>query len=317
MKPDDIQLLAYVNGELPARERDTVEQAMRRLPDVAGQVALLRASDLPYREAFAAQRLPPLPAGLARGIERLAQHHAARMPRVTVAAGANDPVVDPIDPAVASSGTARRRVAPAWLAAAFVAGAFIWGGIARLVPDGFAGLGGADGLLADAPATRGWIAAAAGYQQLYSHDTLASVSVDPHLTASTLGEIRRLDGLALTIPDLRAAGLAFKRLQRLRFQDRPLAQIVYLPEHGAPVALCVMRENRPDEAVAEHTVEHMDVVTWRSAGLRYALIGRPGDADLALLARRIADADGEPLFSSLGTAPAADASANGTAPPAG
>ncbi|WP_246797310.1 anti-sigma factor family protein [Burkholderia perseverans] len=325
MKPDDIQLLAYVNGELPARERDTIEQAMRRLPDVAGQVALLRASDLPYREAFAAQQLPPLPAGLVRGIERLAQRHAARVPRVTVAAGANDPVVDAgIDPAVAPSGTTRRRVAPAWLAAAFVAGAFIWGGIARLAPggfNGFAGFGGAAGLLADTPAPRGWIAAAAGYQQLYSHDTLASVSVDPHLTASTLGEIRRLDGLALTIPDLRAAGLAFKRVQRLRFQDRPLAQIVYLPERGAPVALCVMRENQPDEAAAERTVEHMDVVTWRSAGLRYALIGRRGDADLALLARRIADADGEPLFSSLGTAPAvsesANASANGTAPTAG
>jgi len=113
------------------------------------------------------------------------------------------------------------------------------------------------------------------------------------------------------------AGFTFKAVDRLRYDGKPLVQIVYLPEHGAPVALCVMRENRPDEAAAERTVEHMDVVTWRSAGLRYALIGRPGDADLALLARRIADADGEPLFSSLGTAPAADASANGTAPRAG
>ncbi|MBI0325735.1 anti-sigma factor [Burkholderia plantarii] len=329
MKPDDIQLLAYVNGELPARERDTIEQAMRRLPEVAGQVALLRASDLPYREAFAAQQLPPLPAGLVRGIERLAQRHAARMPRVTAAAGANDPAIDlfvdpGINPAAAPSGTTRRRVAPGWLAAAFVAGALIWGGITRLAPGAFAGFtdsSSAVGLPAEAPAPRGWIAAAAGYQQLYSHDTLASVAVDPQLTASTLGEIRRLDGLALTIPDLRAAGLAFKRVQRLRFQDRPLAQIVYLPEHGAPVALCVMRENQPDEATAERTVEHMDVVTWRSAGLRHALIGRPGDADLTLLARRIADADGKPLFSSLGAAPAARESANpgtnGTAPTAG
>jgi hypothetical protein len=35
MKPDEIQLLAFVNGELPARERDAIEQAVRASPDVA------------------------------------------------------------------------------------------------------------------------------------------------------------------------------------------------------------------------------------------------------------------------------------------
>ncbi|NIF93617.1 anti-sigma factor, partial [Burkholderia sp. Cy-637] len=90
MKPDDIQLLAYVDGKLPLPERAAIDQAMRASPALAGQVALLRASALPYRDAFATQALPPMPAGLAHKLEQLAQEHAAA-PAFTAPPGANDP----------------------------------------------------------------------------------------------------------------------------------------------------------------------------------------------------------------------------------
>ena len=306
MKPDEIQLLAYVNGELPAHERAEIEQALRSSPDVAEQVALLRASQLPYREAFARQKLPPVPAGLAQKIDDMAR--AAGQKDNSPQPGANDPVVPPVPGSAAAAPVrSRLRFAPAWLAVAFVAGAFVCGAVLRLGPGAAAGFQSAS--VGSAGSARSWVAAAAGYQQLYSRDTLEYVDGNADLSKKTLDEIRGEDGLAVNIPDLRAAGLTFKRVQRLRFGDRALVQIVYLPQQGAPVALCVMKETKPDQAVAEQRIDSMNVVTWRQAELGYALIGKPGQVDLATLAKRISGNQVDTLFG--------DAALPGLAPHAG
>ncbi|MGH8777591.1 anti-sigma factor family protein [Paraburkholderia sp.] len=298
MKPDDIQLLAYVNGELPEHARDEIERAVSTSPDIAEQVALLRASRLPYREAFAQQKLPPVPSRLAAQIEALA--HETAQKNSAAQSGANDPVV-PAEPGVAPAAPirSRLRVAPAWLAVAFVAGAFICGAALRFAPGVASGFSG--GFSAASANTRPWIAAAAGYQQLYSRETLDNVDANTDLSEKTLQQIRDQDGLAVSIPDLRAAGLTFKRVQRLRFGDKALVQIVYLPEQGAPVALCVMKEAKPDAGVAEARVASMNVVTWRRAELGYALIGKPGDVDLNGLAKRISSDGVDTLFGDTAT----------------
>jgi anti-sigma factor RsiW len=307
MKPDDIELLAYVNGELPEHAREEVERAVQTSPDVAEQVALLRASRLPYREAFAQQKLPPVPSRLAAQIEALAREAAQKNSSAAQPPGANDPVV-PATPGVTPSAPirSRLRVAPAWLAVAFVAGAFICGAVLRFAPGAASGLGG--GFSTASADARPWITAAAGYQQLYSRETLEDVEANAELSEKTLEQIRDQDGLALSIPDLRDAGLTFKRVQRLRFGDRALVQIVYLPQQGAPVALCVMKETKPDASVAATRVASMNVVTWRQAELGYALIGQPGDSehiDLDALAKRISGNHVDSLFSDVTTLPSA------------
>jgi len=107
----------------------------------------------------------------------------------------------------------------------------------------------------------------------------------------------RDDRLALRVPDLTSAGLTFKSVQRLRFNNKPLVQIVYLPQNGPPIALCVMKDTKPDQPVATKTVDAMDVATWRQAELSYALIGKSGNVDLAALGKRISNFDMAPLFS--------------------
>jgi anti-sigma factor RsiW len=141
-----------------------------------------------------------------------------------------------------------------------------------------------------------WVAAAASYQQLYSRDTLANVEADLALVTKTASQIRNDDGLAVRIPDLSAFGLTFKRVQRLRFNDKPLVQIVYLPERGAPVALCVMKEPKPDAALAMRHVASMTVVTWRQSELGYALIGPASGVDLNALGDSISNRRAAPLF---------------------
>ena len=92
-------------------------------------------------------------------------------------------------------------------------------------------------------------------------------------------------------------GLAFKRVQRLRFHDKPLVQIVYLPKSdGSPVALCVTKEVKPDHAIAAQHVDDMDVVTWRQAELGYALIGKTDGMDLNMLGKQLSEGGGEQLY---------------------
>jgi anti-sigma factor RsiW len=285
---DDTVLMAYVDGELPPKERHEVEKQMAASPEVAERVALFEASRLPYREAFAQQKLPPVPERLAKTIEEWVLAQAAK----SAGTSANEPAVQHGKQFPASTGgRSRLRVAPAWLAVAFVAGAFFTGGVLRFAP-GLPGGPSAPVGTNEAP----WVQAVVGYQQLYSRETLLQSVADVESPKRIVEAIRRDDGLAIRIPDLREAGLTFKRVQRLSFHGRPLIQIEYLPERGAPIALCIIKQVEPDQPIASQRIADMNVVTWRQSELAYALLGSNSGIDLASLGRQISDRSTEALF---------------------
>jgi anti-sigma factor RsiW len=305
MKIDDILLLSYVDGMLPADQKQQVEEGIGSSAELAERVALLRASRLPYQHAFAHQQLPEVPERLVELVGRIARGdvHAQYDDDEPAAAMADDIRVHAnsagAPPAYQLPRRASFRVAPAWLAVAFVAGAFCWGAVFRLAADSRTGSGMFDGTplasLASGAASP-WVIAAAGYQQLYAHETLAEVQPDMVQSAHIVDEIRHEDGLDVHVPDLTASGLTFKRVQRLRFHGRPLVQIVYLPASGAPVALCVTKEAKPDRAVAEQSIDDMSVITWRRGELGYALIGKRGGIALPDLGKMLAENRSGQLF---------------------
>ncbi|WP_027209673.1 anti-sigma factor family protein [Burkholderia sp. WSM2232] len=301
MKIDDASLLAYVDGELSDSEREQVEKAIRESEDLASRVSMLRASQLPYRRAFEQQALPPMPESLGLSVEALIRQHAQRE-GAERSADATEPDYSRVAETQPGENARRPRprakwrqwrLLPQWptwprLAVAFVAGAFCCGLALRLVPQ-LAGAGGALTTASDNSGMTPWIKAAAGYQQLYTRDTVALLQPDMSTTATTVADIQHVDNLPMQIPDLRSQGLTFKRVQRLRFHDKPLVQIVYLPEKGDPVALCVLKEPKADAAPSNAKVEGMNVVAWRRGELGYALIGTPGTVDLDALGRQLYD----------------------------
>ncbi|BFG78884.1 hypothetical protein PTKU46_69170 [Paraburkholderia terrae] len=324
MKVDDTVLMAYVDDELSPQERQQIEDELRDHAELADKVALFQASRLPYREAFATQTLPPVPASLVKRVDDLIRAHteAAKLRAAAQAQqaeqavapaaaqgdkaqGANDPAIEhdahmPPSAPVRS----RMRIAPAWLAVAFVGGAFCCGVVLRLAPGvGFNEAGKPSGNTTTvAAATMGslpWVQVAASYQQLYSRDTVAHLWPDSSDAQSTVNEIRNEDGIALRVPDLSKAGLRFIRVQRLKFHGRPLVQIIYLPQKGDPVALCVIKENKANQSVASQSIDTMNVVTWRESNLGYALIGATSNGDLAPLGKEIAERRFDPLFGSV------------------
>jgi len=218
---------------------------------------------------------------------------------VGTGAGVNDPVSADAQSILSRSAPprSRMRVALPWLAVAFVGGAFCCGIVLRLAPGAISGSSDRSGLqVADSGASP-WVRAAASYQQLYSRDTVALDSPSPDVSARTVSNIRHEDGIELRVPDLSSMGLTFKRVQRLRFKDKPLVQIVYLPQEGPPVALCVMKDTKPDATISQQRVDRMDVVTWRQAELSYALIAEPGSANLNEIGKQIAGSSVGAMFS--------------------
>jgi anti-sigma factor RsiW len=297
MKIDDILLMAYVDDELPPHDCRQVEDEIAAWPDVAERIALFTASRLPYREAFAQQKLPPVPECLTKKIEQMARAQAPSLADTS----ANDASMNHDGQVLPSAFMrSRLRIAPAWLAVAFVGGIFSYVAVQRFAPDIVPGLNPMRATIASvAPGASPWIQAAVDYQQLYARETIDQLPVDDSTSAKTVEAIRREDGLALRVPDLREAGLTFKRVQRLRFHDRPLIQIVYLPRKGAPVALCVIKDPKSDQDVTSQRVGDMNVVTWRRAELGYALIGNSDDVDLAALSKQISNRSVDQLFGGL------------------
>lgn len=319
MNLDDSTLIAYVDGELSPAEVASIENALAASPDLQQSVDRLRASRLGYQSAFATQKLPPLPAHLLQGIEAMADEalrkQGARAANGSVptaqahvpdarATNAQAPSAQlpTSDLRVAQAPVTQVPVAPAannrlWLAAAFVAGAFCAG---LALEFGSSKIGEAGGAMSVASSDASpWVRAATDYQRLYTRDTVANVPVDLAASAQTVEAIRHVDGVALRVPDLHSAGMTFKSVARLQFNDKPLVQIVYLPEHGAPIALCVMKDSRPDQTMAQAQVNGMNVVSWRQNELSYALIGKPDAGDLATIARQISTNQVDAMFAGI------------------
>jgi anti-sigma factor RsiW len=293
MNLDDILLMTYVDGEALPQQCAAIEAALKESPDLARRVSALRAARLPYQAAFSRQDLAPVPESLVLSVDALVRD-AARDAKPTIRREAiyltrmfmwlpGRPHQAPPHEAPRglpeSARFGRRRFALSGLGLAFVAGILCCDVAIRFAPE-----------LSPFARTRPlpWIQAVAEYQDLYTRETLVDLKDNVNQTANTIQQIRRDDALALDVPDLRAAGLDFKQLRRLRFRRRPLVQILYLPEHGGPVALCVITDSKPDQSLQTQQVGEMKVVTWRRDRLSYALVSSEPAVDLLTLGAQIA-----------------------------
>jgi anti-sigma factor RsiW len=270
MTIDDTDLLAYADGQLPPDRRAEVEAAVASSAELARRLSAMRASALPYAAAFEGQALPPVPQALSRRIAELVRGDSQRQQR--------------------------RRWAWPQLTAAFAAGVLCCAiALSLLSP------------FSSTAQVEPWITAVADYQQLYSRATVMFVSEDSQLSARVINDLRTADGIKVIVPDLRSAGLNFKRVQRLSFRGRPVVQMVYLPERDEPIALCVTPDARPDETPHAQQIGEMRAVAWRQGNLGYVLLGRNPAKALMELGHQIASGQMNSLYGRTGSPPVPDA----------
>lgn len=271
MNVDDSLLMFYVDGELSPEQRAEVEAAIAHSDELAARAAALRASVLPYRAAYDRQTVPPVPESLTRRIDELVSVSAPHKRGAPRRAG----------------GWRFSMFSMQWAAAAFVAGAIC----SSVLTAYFSGVNPLK------QSVEPWVQSVAEYQELYGRDTVANVREDKGNTEQVMADIHQRDGMPVDVPDLRQVGLKFKRVQRLNYHNRPLIQMVYLPERGDPVALCVMEQNESDAPVRSTQVGEMKTVTWRTNRLAYVLLAKAPSLDLQALGKSIASGKMAPLYS--------------------
>jgi anti-sigma factor RsiW len=133
-----------------------------------------------------------------------------------------------------------------------------------------------------------WVQAIARYQALYVRETVDLALDDVSRTRAVLAAFSARHGVPVVVPDLRDAGMTFRHIQRLAFNDAPVIQMVYLPATGRPFALCVVGANPSAARVITRRLEGLEVSTWGHRGLAYVMVADMPRNEAALLAERLA-----------------------------
>jgi len=235
---------AWIDGELDDHRASEVASAVSSDATLKQAAAAMRASQLPYHEAYEEATVPDLPEGLRSKIEALQSP--------------------------ASVDTKKQTPFKMIGIAASVLMAALIGYLAGSYKD------------ASAPATtasndtlqlpENFARNVAGYQAFYVRETLEGTDNSPAAVAALAERLAQQTGIEIIIPELE--GYEFVRGQRLSFNEQPLLQLVYLGEEGRPLALCYMPTQLPDSGDATVKKHHgLNTAEWISNSHRFVIVG--------------------------------------------
>ncbi|WP_248795779.1 anti-sigma factor family protein [Pseudomonas sp. MWU13-2105] len=233
--PTDEQLVAFLDDELGAEERNRIEAALAHDEALAERLEWLMRSDLPFQDAYG---------------ELLEQAPRARLEAMLHALPTEREAAAPMS----------RR---GFLA---VAASFMVAGIAadRLF----------QAWQTPAPSSEiSWRGLVADYMVLYTAQTLENLPGDDADHRAQLHSVEQHLGLALEPAQVQLPAAQLKRAQMLEYEHTPIAQINYLdPQHG-PLALCITHSKTGTRALAQEVRHGMNVVFWSGPTYAYMLIG--------------------------------------------
>lgn len=232
--PED-RLLAYVDGLLPPEEIAEIERQIASDAEAQKLVDILRATDLPYREAV--ESLIDVP-DLTQIEDSLRRHNAPAPTRYLA------------------------RFAPI---AASIAVIFVAGLLAgqHLFP----------AAQPDPTKWAIWVDRIANYQALYSRATLAMGNPPAERRIRQMQRVSKAIGAPVTAPDLTALAADFKYARLYKIDGQALAQIAYLPKSGEPFSLCLMKTDKADRPPRYLKAHGQTVVAWRKGGVEYFYVG--------------------------------------------
>ncbi|PCJ89192.1 MAG: hypothetical protein COA54_00170 [Thiotrichaceae bacterium] len=120
-----------------------------------------------------------------------------------------------------------------------------------------------------------WIVQVAEYQRFYVRNTVESTNPPNTIQTEKLRQqlSQALGSPIKKIPDLTAFKLTFMRGQILEVNNQPLIQLVYLPENGKPIALCITPNTSSISQPVSGNTQGMSLVHWRTKSKRVVLIG--------------------------------------------
>jgi anti-sigma factor RsiW len=246
--PDDSELTAYLDGQLPTETWRRVERWTASDDATRLRLEELARGGRPFKEAFALLT------------EAAPRDRLARM-------------LDAIEP------PRRRRVWASALVAAAALLLFVGGGVmlGRATAPGGA-------LFASHTQTYSpldnWRVAVATYFSLQTSETMAGIPDDATAKASELTATGAQLGLWLSAEKASLPGLDLKRAELYRFRGAPLAEFLYSGSPAGPIAFCIIVNGKPDADMQIERRNGFNIVFWQHAQRGYLLIGKTSPDEL-------------------------------------
>lgn len=245
---DDAVLAAYVDGELTPDQLAEVEKALIHDPQARRKVTRMREVKALLRSTCAEENYQDVPDRLLRSL-RPKRQSGTRMP-VWV----------------------RQAVAAVFLLSAYA-------GVDHLIHSRWH----YHPVSAEDP-QNAMLDEIAEYHAIYARETehLAEVPAErkDHIE-EWLGD--RL-GRKFLVPDLSDFGLVFAGARLLAIARQPVAQLLYTPENGAPIAVCVTFGDDADTPLDISRREGMNLGLWKESGYAYVVVGEITDGKLQQVA---------------------------------
>jgi anti-sigma factor RsiW len=119
---------------------------------------------------------------------------------------------------------------------------------------------------------------------LYTNETFAFDDSSLSSEEKKLSAIGEKLNLRLAPETLTISGLRLRTAQLLSYDGAPLAEIVYVDAHGAPVLFCVFGGARADAEAHSERRGDLSLTSWTSDGRSYLVIGRLPEQQIAYLA---------------------------------
>jgi len=255
------EIRAWVDGELGELRAGEVASAVSSDEKLKRTADALRASALPYREAYEQSTVADVPESLRLKIDAL-KDPATQSTTIGVAKSSS------FNP-VRMFGIAASVVLAALVG--FLAGNHTTGNVA---PDTTASV--------DILHPENFAQTVAAYQTFYVRDTLKGIdSVNPDAVAERLVD---QTGMQVVIPKLE--GYEFKRAQRLSFDGNILLQLVYLGADGVPLALCYMiGQGEGGSATTLNNHYGLNTAEWSGNGHRFVIVSDAPESTMGELAQ--------------------------------
>lgn len=261
MKIDDIIILKYVEGLLDVKQVSNFEQEMAVDTELQRSVEAMQASQLPYQAAFnqTSSDAPSMPENLRSKVADIHQEFARNQLTQTT-----------------SKKIWQQPLSPR-LVAASVLLAFVFGGLSNQLLNKSSRQ---HTIVTELNQTnqmgdyggRALIDAMLTYQALYSRDTVATVIQLPASRDQALNRFNASTRRQLKVPQLE--NYQFKRLQTLDYSGQPIAQMVYLNDHGLPIALCATPVSTQSLEAIDYQLADMNTVVWVDNNIAYMLMGK-------------------------------------------
>jgi anti-sigma factor RsiW len=234
----DAILVAYLDGELEPQAHEEIEQLLKSDASVRERLATLSRGARPFPSSFEA----------------------------LLKAAPNESLQSMLEASI-SNFTSRNWLTRFWQWRIPIAAApflLIGGGIAGY----FLGQ-----LTPNLSGEEAWLDAVAKQVSLYSRETVSSVPVNETAQQAELSRLGEMFNLDFSQARVELPGLTLKRVELLRFEGRPLGQLLYEGDYGI-IALCVMAQpGEESEREAERRAD-LNTLYWTSGNYRFLLVSR-------------------------------------------